>query len=252
MAKLTQPDLIRYSRQMQLAGWGEAGQQKLKASSVLIAGAGGLGSPVSLYLAAAGVGELRIVDSDVVELSNLNRQILHGEGRLGRAKAASAVETLNALNPGVQVTPFIEHLDESNIERIAGKADLAIDCLDNYATRYVLNSFCLHRGIPLVHGAIWGFMGQVTFLHPPETPCLRCIVPEPPAEATFPVLGATAGVTGCLQALEAIKFLAGMGTNLKGTLLYWDGEEMAFNTFQVKRNPTCPDCGAAQASYLPG
>ena len=252
MAELTQNDLIRYSRQMQLAGWGEAGQQKLKASSILIAGAGGLGSPAALYLASAGVGELRIVDSDVVELSNLNRQILHGEGRLGRAKVASAVETLNALNLGVQVTPFIEHLDESNIERIAGQAHLVVDCLDNYETRYLLNRFCLRKGIPLVHGAIWGFMGQITFLHPPETPCLRCIVPQPPAQTSFPVLGATAGVTGCLQALEAIKFLAGVGTNLKGTLLYWDGEEMAFNTFQVKRNPHCPDCGAVQASYLPG
>ncbi len=113
----------------------------------------------------------------MVELSNLNRQILHGDDRLGKAKAASAVKTLSALNPGVHVTPFVEHLDESNIERIAGKARLAIDCLDNYATRYVLNAFCLRRGIPLVHGAIWGFMGQVTFLRPPETPCLRCIVP---------------------------------------------------------------------------
>lgn len=242
MSALSEHDLIRYTRQMQLAGWGEAGQQKLKASSVLIAGAGGLGSPVALYLAAAGVGELRIVDSDVVELSNLNRQILHGEGRLGKAKVASAVETLNALNPGVQVKPFSEHLKEINIERIAGKAHLVIDCLDNYETRYLLNSFCLRRGIPLIHGAIWGLMGQVTFLHPPETPCLRCIVPQPPAEASFPVLGATAGVTGCLQALEAIKFLAGIGTNLKGTLLYWDGEEMVFNTFQVKRNPQCTDC----------
>ena len=213
MAELTQHDLVRYSRQMQLAGWGEAGQQKLKASSVLIE-AGGLGSPVSLYLAAAGVGELRIVDSDVVELfqpepANPTRRWSFGQGK-GRFGGRDAPR---ALNPGVLVTPLFEHLDESNIERIAGKADLAIDCLDNYETRYVLNAFCLRRGIPMVHGAIWGLMGQLTFLHPPETPCLRCIVPEPPEKATFPVLGATAGVTGCLQALEAIKFLAGLGTN---------------------------------------
>jgi molybdopterin-synthase adenylyltransferase len=243
MAVLTEQDRTRYARQMLLSGWGEAGQHKLKEASVLVAGAGGLGSPVSLYLAAAGVGELRIVDSDAVELSNLNRQILHDERRLGMPKAESAREALNALNSGVQVTPFAEQLDESNIERIAGGAGIVLDCLDNYETRYLLNTFCLRRGIPLVHGAIWGFVGQVTFLHPPETPCLRCIVPQPPAKATFPVLGATAGVTGCIQALEAVKFLVGIGTNLKGTLLYWDGEEMAFNTFQVKRNPSCPDCG---------
>jgi adenylyltransferase/sulfurtransferase len=242
MTELTQHDLIRYARQIPLPGWGEAGQSKIKAASVLVAGAGGLGSPVSLYLAAAGVGELRIVDSDVVELSNLNRQILHGEGRLGKPKVESARQTLNALNPGVRVAPFNEPLDEGNIERIAGEADMVVDCLDNYETRYLLNSFCMRRGIPLVHGAIWGLVGQVTFLQPPETPCLRCIVPEPPPRAIFPVLGATAGVTGCLQALEALKFLAGVGSNLKGTLLYWDGEEMAFNTFQVKRNPSCPDC----------
>ena len=243
MTELTQQDLIRYGRQMLIPDWGKDGQLKLKVSSVLIAGAGGLGSPVSLYLAAAGVGELRIVDSDQVELSNLNRQILHRDARLGMPKAASAAETLGGLNPSLKVIPFAEYLDASNIERIAGQADLVLDCLDNYKTRYVLNAFCLQRGIPLVHGAIWGFVGQVTFLHPPETPCLRCIVPEPPHAALFPVLGATAGITGCLQALEAVKYLAGVGTNLKGTLLYFDGEEMEFNTFQVKRNPHCPACG---------
>jgi len=242
MAELIEADNIRYARQMQLSGWGEDGQRRLKSSSVLVAGAGGLGSPVALYLAAAGVGELRIIDSDVVELSNLNRQILHGDARLGKPKAESARETLHALNPDVRVTPFIEELEQGNIERIAGGAVLVVDCLDNYETRYLLNACCLQRGIPLVHGAIWGFVGQVTFLQPPETPCLRCIVSQPPVKSTFPVLGATAGVTGCIQALEALKYLAGVGTNLKGKLLYWDGEEMAFNTFQVKRNPNCPDC----------
>lgn len=243
MAELTGQDRMRYHRQMLLSGWGEAGQRRLKESSVLVAGAGGLGSPVCLYLAAAGVGELRIVDSDEVELSNLNRQILHSEGRLGMPKAESAAQALNVLNSGVRVTPFVEQLEANNIERILGEACLVVDCLDNYETRYLLNACCLQRGIPLVHGAIWGFVGQVTFLQPPETPCLRCIVSQPPVKSTFPVLGATAGVTGCIQALEALKYLAGVGTNLKGKLLYWDGEEMAFNTFQVKRNPQCPDCG---------
>jgi molybdopterin/thiamine biosynthesis adenylyltransferase len=135
MAELTDKEMMRYNRQMLLSGWGEAGQRKLKEACVLVAGAGGLGSPVSLYLAAAGVGELRIVDSDVVELSNLNRQILHGEGRLGMPKADSAAQTLNALNPGVQVTPFAEQLDEGNIERILGNSCLVVDCLDNYETR---------------------------------------------------------------------------------------------------------------------
>ena len=156
MGSLTDYDRTRYQRQMLLHDWGEAGQQKVKAARVFIAGAGGLGSPVAIYLAAAGVGEIRLCDLDTVELSNLNRQILHPAARLGQPKALSAEKTLTALNPAIHIVPFAEYLDESNLDRIAGRPDIIVDCLDNYETRYLLNRYCLRQRIPLVHGAIWG------------------------------------------------------------------------------------------------
>ena len=243
MPPLTDYDLRRYQRQMLLPGWGEAGQEKLKSSCAFIAGAGGLGSPVALYLAAAGVGELRICDSDVVELSNLNRQILHPEERIGASKALSAGETLRAQNSAIRVQTFPERLDENSIERIAGSPDIVLDCLDNYETRYLLNRYCIAHEIPLVHAAVWGFTGQLSFLHPPETPCLRCIVPSPPPKSVFPIVGATAGFVGCLQAAEALKHLAGLGSTLRNTLLVVDAEDMEFFRLQVQRCPDCPDCG---------
>jgi len=243
MQPVTENDQIRYQRQILFPGWGEAGQAKLKASSVFIAGAGGLGSPVAFYLSAAGVGEIRICDSDAVELSNLNRQILHFEDRLGKPKAASASITLKALNSSIKIVPIHALLEDSTIEKIVGQPDILVDCLDNYDTRYLLNRYSIQKNIPLVHGAIWGMTGQVTFFHPPETPCLRCLVPEPPVKETFPVIGATAGVTGCIQALEALKYLTGVGTNLKGKLLFFEGDDMTFTTFTLHRSPTCPDCG---------
>jgi adenylyltransferase/sulfurtransferase len=229
---------------MMLREWGEAGQKKLKAARVFIAGAGGLGSPAAIYLAAAGVGEIRICDADTVELSNLNRQILHPNERIGQSKALSAEKTLTALNPTIKIVPFAEYLDESNIDRIAGQPDIVVDCLDNYETRYLLNRYCLAHHIPLVHGAIWGMSGQVSFLQPPDTPCLRCLVPEPPPGETFPVVGATSGIIGSIQALETLKFLTGIGDLLKGKLLLFDGEEMFFTEVKVERKPGCPACGA--------
>ena len=244
MNSLTEYDHTRYQRQMLLREWGEAGQQKLKAARVFIAGAGGLGSPVAIYLAVAGVGQIRICDLDRVELSNLNRQILHPETRLGQPKVLSAEKTLKALNPAINIVPFAEYLDETNIDRLVGPADLIIDCLDNYETRYLLNRYCLKHHLPLVHGAIWGMSGQVSFLHPPETPCLRCLVPEPPPQEIFPVVGATAGLIGSVQALETLKYLTGLGELLKGKLLLFDGAEMFFGQVKVERKPDCPDCGA--------
>jgi molybdopterin/thiamine biosynthesis adenylyltransferase len=244
MDTLTDYDKTRYNRQMLIEGWGEEGQIKLRSSSVFIAGAGGLGSPVSIYLAVAGVGEIRICDADTVELSNLNRQILHTDGRIGQPKAASAGKTLGELNPTVNVVTLADYLDESSIERIVGRPDIVVDCLDNFETRYLLNAYCVRHRIPFLHGAIWGMIGQATFLSPPETPCLRCLFPEPPPREVFPVVGVTPGVIGCIQAMEVLKFLIRVGTNLRGRLLFFDGEEMTFSSANVKRTPTCPDCGS--------
>jgi len=243
MGYLSEKDLIRYQRQMSIPGWGEAGQARIKAARVFIAGAGGLGSPVALYLAAAGVGEIMICDSDRIELTNLNRQLLHSDERIGELKAESAARTLRQLNPDIRVVPIPEQLDKTNAERIINKPDILLDCLDNYETRYLLNEYSIGSGIPLVHGAIWGLVGQVTFLAPPMTPCLRCIVPAPPAGGIFPAVGVTAGVIGSLCAMEALKFLTSIGTNLKGTMLFFDGEEMTFTPLLVRRGVSCPACG---------
>jgi molybdopterin/thiamine biosynthesis adenylyltransferase len=243
MAELTDYEKTRYSRQMLIDGWGETGQIKLKSSSVFIAGAGGLGSPVSIYLAIAGVGEIKICDADTVELSNLNRQILHTDARIGEPKAMSAGKTLAEMNPTISISTSPDLLDEKSVDKAVGQPDISVDCLDNFETRYLLNAYCTKHRIPLVHGAVWGMIGQTTFLYPPDTPCLRCIFPEAPPKETFPVLGATPGVIGCFQAMEVLKFLTGSGTNLKGRLLFFDGEEMTFNSVEVKRNPACPDCG---------
>lgn len=240
---LTQNDKIRYSRQMLMPGWGEEAQERLRASRVFVAGAGGLGSPVSIYLAVAGIGELVICDADRVELSNLNRQILHPDARVGHLKALSAGETLGSLNPDIEIVPQAEYLDKDCVECLVGRPDAVVDCLDNFETRYLLNRYCLDRGIPFVHGAVSGLVGQLTFISPPETPCLRCIFPHAPPKELFPVLGATPGIIGTMQAIEVLKHLTGVGETLKGTLLIFEGDEMLFTPIKAKRAPGCPDCG---------
>jgi molybdopterin/thiamine biosynthesis adenylyltransferase len=243
MAELTDHEQILYSRQMLIEGWSSEGQVALKTSTVFIAGAGGLGSPVSIYLAVAGVGELKICDADTIELSNLNRQILHGISRIGELKALSASKTLTELNPDVKLAIRSDFLDATNVQRIVGQPDLVVDCLDNFETRYLLNSYCFAHGIPFIHGAVHGMLGQVTFLFPPETPCLRCLFPEPPPKEIFPVVGATPGIIGSIQAMEALKYLTGIGTTLKERLLFFDGEDMSFSLLKVRRSDSCPDCG---------
>ncbi len=243
MVTLTNEDKTRYNRQMMLSGWGETGQARLKAATAFIAGAGGLGSPVAIYLAVAGVGHIKLCDADRLELSNLNRQVLHPQARVDRLKAESAAETLQALNPAIEVVAQAKYLDEHNINQLVARPDIIVDCLDNYETRYLLNDYSIRHGIPLVHGAVWGLSGQLSFLHPPHTPCLKCIVPEPPPKEIFPVLGATPGVVGTIQAMEALKYLAGVGTTLQGRLLLFEGEEMEFMPVQVERRPGCPACG---------
>ncbi len=244
MGTLTDHERTRYSRQILMEGWGTEGQINLKSSSVFIAGAGGLGSPVSIYLAVAGEGEIRISDADTVELSNLNRQTLHTDARIGERKVVSAVKMLHELNPTVKIVPCSDYLDKASVERIVARPDVVIDCLDNSETRYLLNDYCVKQGIPFVHGAVHGLMGQVSFLHPPETPCLRCLFLDAPPKETFPIVGATAGIVGSIQAMEALKFLTGVGSVLKGQLLFIDGADMTVTTIDVKRAPSCPVCGS--------
>ncbi len=230
----------RYARQESLLGAG--GQEKLGSSTVFIAGAGGLGSPVSFYLTAAGIGNIRIADLDVIELSNMNRQILHTEDRIGTSKAESAKKTLEALNSECNVTAFTEKIDAASVRRLIGDADIIMDCMDNFAARYVLNRFALEEGIPLVHGAVAGFIGQATLIIPGKTPCLACIFPDVKTTTKTPVLGSVAGVIGSIQAGEAIKYLTGTGTTLAGRLLLYDGAVNSMDTFTVKKSPRCPVC----------
>ena len=242
-AALTEQDLRRYHRQMMIGGWGEEGQAKLKAARVFVAGAGGLGSPASIYLAVAGIGHITICDFDSPDLSNLNRQILHSDIRIGTNKAVSGQITLKELNPSIEVTGLSTRIEPENVDELVGEADIIVDCMDNFPTRYVLNECARRKGIPFVHGSVWGMEGKLTFIHSPETPCLQCIFPTAPPKALFPVLGATPGTIGCLQAMEAVKYLTGVGENLKGRMLVWDGLDMEFLICQIARNPDCPVCG---------
>lgn len=244
-APLTPEEILRYNRQMILPSWGEESQRVLKDSCVFVAGAGGLGSPVAMYLAAAGVGALRICDSGTVELSNLNRQILHGDDRIGEEKTISAERTLKAVNPLVEVIPLCERIGADNISSLVGEARLMVDCLDNFQTRYILNEYAVKTGLPLVHAGVSGLCGQIAFIHPPETACLACLVPEGPPSEIFPILGATAGVLGCLEAMEALKYLTGTGELLEGRLLFCDGESMQFQEVSFDKDPKCRVCGSA-------
>jgi adenylyltransferase/sulfurtransferase len=236
-------DFLRYARQMLIDGWGEEGQKKLKNSTVFIAGAGGLGSPVSIYLAVAGIGKIIICDFDSVEVTNLNRQILHSHTRIGINKALSAKITLTAINPDIEVIPITSKITAENAFELVGDSHIIMDCMDNLETRYILNEVAIKKGIPLVFGAIYGIQGMLSFIQPPETPCLKCLFPEAPPKETFPVVGATPGVIGALQALEAIKYLVGIGKLLKNKLLVWDGMSCDFKTFKARKDPSCLVCG---------
>ncbi len=240
----SEEELKRYHRQMLMEGWGEETQRKLKQSTIFIAGAGGLGSPVSIYLAVAGIGHIRICDFDSPDWSNLNRQILHDHTRIGTNKAVSARQTIEKLNPDIKVSAFTDKIVAENVDELVGDSELILDCMDNFPTRYLLNECAIRKNIPLVYGSIWGMDGRLSFIKSPETPCLRCLFPEAPPSEVFPVLGATPGVIGCLQALEAVKYLTGVGSNLKGKLLVWDGSKTEFRTFRVPKDPDCPACGS--------
>lgn len=249
---LTPEERYRYRKQLDVSGWGEEGQGRLKEATVFIAGAGGLGAPVALYLAAAGVGCIRICDEGTVDRSNLNRQLLYAEAEVGERKAEAAARRLAELNPRVRVVALSEALDRRSADRLIGGADIILDCLDNFEGRYVLNEQAVRKGIPLVHGGIHGFTGQVTFLRSPRTPCLACIFPHAPAYEQVPVVGPTAGVIGSVEASEALKYLAGVGEPLENRLLIWEGEAAEWDMVSVQRNPCCPVCGRSlQGRYRP-
>src|SRR5437016_10527980 len=239
----------RYSRHLLVPEVGEEGQFKLLDSRVLLIGAGGLGSPAAFYLAAAGVGTLGIIDADVVEESNLQRQILHNTQRVGQYKAESARETIEALNPDVKVITHIERLDESNVARIIADYDVIIDGTDNFPTRYLLNDAALLANKPVVHGSVFRFEGQVTIFKPYDGPCYRCLYPEPPPPTLAPscaeagVLGVLPGIIGILQATETIKLLLDLGDPLVGRLMTYDALAGEFNELRLFRDPKCPACG---------
>jgi adenylyltransferase/sulfurtransferase len=232
----------RYLRQVSLKGFGEEAQLKLRRARVLLVGLGGLGSASSLYLTAAGVGHLTIADDDAVEPSDLNRQILHWSGDIGRVKVQSAAEKLRSLNPETEIEPVCERVTEENATDLVRGADLVLDGTDNYTTRYLLNRVSVRLRKPFIHGACEGFLGQLSVILP-GGPCLRCIVPFPPRErGGVPILSPTAGIVGCLQGLEAIKLITGVGEPLMGKLLVFDGRSLSFQEIEVHKNPNCPVC----------
>jgi sulfur-carrier protein adenylyltransferase/sulfurtransferase len=247
-ASLSAEQRNRYQRHLLLPEVGEKGQQKLLESKVLMLGAGGLGSPSALYLAAAGVGTIGVIDMDVVDQSNLQRQILHNMDRVGMRKVDSAKETLTRLNPDVNVVTYDVRLGADNVLDIIDGYDIIVDGTDNFPTRYLLNDASLIKKIPVVFGAIFRFEGQVTLFNPYNGPCYRCMLPEPPPAEMAPscaeagVLGVLPGIIGSLEAMEAIKYLLNLGDSLSGRLVTYDALEQSFRTFKIRRDPNCPAC----------
>jgi sulfur-carrier protein adenylyltransferase/sulfurtransferase len=247
---LDEEKLARYSRHLLIPEVGVEGQQRLLETSILLIGAGGLGSPAALYLAAAGVGRIGIVDDDRVDASNLQRQVLHSTAELGESKAESARETLQELNPDVDVVTYEERLSSENVDRILAEDwELVVDGADNFPTRYLLNDASVWHELPVVHGSIYRFEGQTTVFKPFEGPCYRCLFPQPPPPELAPscaeggVLGVLPGVIGSLQANEALKLALDIGEPLIGRLLLFDALTTSFSEVRVRRDPNCPVCG---------
>jgi adenylyltransferase/sulfurtransferase len=241
---LNEEERARYDRQMRIPGFGEAGQEKLKRAKVFIAGAGGLGSAAAIYLAAAGVGTIRIADPDRVELSNLNRQIIYREADIGGGKAELAAARLREINGKVKIEAVAEAVTEANASHLVADADIIVDALDNMPARYLLNRTALQKGIPFCHGAVNGFEGRAMTVIPGRTACLNCIYhgAVTPAEKT-PVIGVTPAVIGCLQATEVIKYIVGTGELLTDRMLVYDARRLTFDEFKVARDPECEQCG---------
>ena len=248
MIEFTDEQIERYSRHIMLPEVGGSGQQKMLEARVLLLGAGGLGSPAAYYLAAAGIGNLGIVDFDQVDLSNLQRQIIHSTERIGMLKTESAKKTIQALNPDVNVTLYNEKMDSSNIMRLIEDYDYVVDGSDNFPTRYLVNDACVMKNKTLIHGSIYRFEGQVTVFKPGDGPCYRCLYPEPPPPGMVPncqeggVLGVLAGVIGNLQVVEVLKLVLGIGKPLVGKLLIYDALNTEFRNLRLRKDTNCPIC----------
>jgi molybdopterin-synthase adenylyltransferase len=239
---LSEYDRVRYHRQIMIPGFGEKAQLRLKRATALIAGLGGLGSPLALYLAAAGVGHLKLVDMDNVELSNLNRQVLHWDEDVGESKVNSATQKVHRINPTTRVEGINTTIDEKNVRELAEDCDVILDAMDNFSVRYLLNAAAIAHRVPLIHGAVYGYEGRLASVVPGKTACLECIYPHAPPREVSPVLGTTAGVIALLQATEAIKSLTGVGVVLENEMLIYDGEMMNFEKVRISRNPQCTSC----------
>lgn len=248
MVELTYEEEQRYMRHLVLADIGLEGQLKLKKARIVVVGTGGLGSPVLFYLAAAGIGTLGLVDNDKVEISNLQRQILHRTSDLGKEKTDSAYEKLTSLNPNVNVIAHNERLTNENALKIISEYDIVIDATDNFPTRYVLNEACVKAGKPFIHGGVSGFFGQIMTILPGQGPCFKCVFKEPPAPDLLPkapgVLGAVPGTIGTIEATEAIKLVLGKGNQLTGKILLYNALEPCFREIEVVKNPECEICGS--------
>lgn len=239
---LTPEEIERYDRQLIMENIGEEGQEKLKQANVFLAGAGGLGSPISMFLTAAGIGKIRIVDNGFVELSNLNRQILYGNEDLGQTKVVCAKKALERLNPHIQVEAIPETIKMENVAELVGNCDIIVDALDNFTTRYLLNQVAFQKNIPLVHGAVEEFYGQATTIVPGRTNCLKCLFPEGPAQQIWPIISATCGLIASIQATEVIKYILGIGDLLENRLLIIDGLHTKVEEMQLERTPNCEIC----------
>ncbi len=244
---LSESELERYDRQMLISSWGLEGQRKLKASKVVVAGIGGLGCPSSLYLAAAGIGKIILADRDTFKLSDLNRQILCCQRDLGRFKAEVAKEKLEALNPEIEVEAIIAEITKDSILNIAGDADIVVDGMDNWRTRFLINEYCVRNEIPFIHAGVSSLHGQMITIIPSKGPCLRCIFRKTPSEIKkFPVFGSTPALFAELQVMEVVKLITGIGQPLVGRMLFINAKEMAFETIEIKRDSKCPLCGDVQ------
>lgn len=246
--QLSVSEKIRYARHLNISEFGEGGQLKLKAASVLIIGAGGLGSASASYLAAAGIGRIGIVDSDTVELSNLQRQIMYGMATIGKEKVLSAKKRLQDINPAVRIHPYYTRIEESNIKKLLGEYAIVVDATDNFETRYLVNQACVEMGKTFIYGAVYQFYGQTSVFSADRGPCFQCVFRKMPtddyirANQGVGVVGALPGVIGSMQALETIKLIAGIGSPLIGRLLLYDGLAASFQEIQAEKDPDCPIC----------
>jgi len=245
MTGLTANDLQRYDRQIMIEEIGEKGQEKLKNSRIFIAGAGGLGAPISLYLAAAGVGTIRIVDKDKIDISNLNRQVLYGDKDIGRKKVDACMEKLTGLNQTIHIETISETITDKNTSQLVRNFDLIVDALDNFPARYLLNKAAIEASLPFFHGAVNGFEGRVTTIIPGQSACLKCMYRGPIPKEKFPVIGVTPAVIGAIQATEVIKYITGTGELLINRLLVYNGLNMSFTEFEIKKNPNCDHCSVS-------